>query len=315
MKKILLSIFALVAIGFASRVEAQCTGANVTLFNITVTNPATGTFEWSYNWKYNQGNASILAVLTCGGVEVATSVCNPNLAGQADHNTSFVGFASGTLVLPDPTCPGVREIEFRIYSSSNCNGTYCGVPQTIILPVNFGSFTATRNRSAVSLQWETLSEENNSGFALERNTGTGWFEFAFIPSLSQNGTSADRLTYSYSDMNDFKGISQYRIRQVDLDGKARYSLIRAVRGNGQKASTIVYPNPSSDGKVKVVFEDMDATRDVSLIDMSGRIVRQWKGVTTNNIQIENLSPGIFSLRIVVAATGEQSVEKIVVNKR
>src|SRR5687768_143895 len=109
MKKILLSFFALVAIGFASRVDAQCTGANVTLFNITVTNPATGTFDWSYNWRYNQGNASIVAVLTCGGVEVATSTCNGNLAGQADHNTSFVGSASGTLVLPDPTCPGVRE--------------------------------------------------------------------------------------------------------------------------------------------------------------------------------------------------------------
>ena len=36
---------------------------------------------------------------------------------------------------------------------------------------------------------------------------------------------------------------------------------------------------------------------------------------TNNITIENLTPGIYSLRVFVPATGEQVVEKIVVNKR
>ncbi|HEX5655156.1 MAG TPA: T9SS type A sorting domain-containing protein, partial [Chitinophagaceae bacterium] len=110
-------------------------------------------------------------------------------------------------------------------------------------------------------------------------------------------------------------ISQYRIRQVDLDGKSKFSLIRAVRGEGQSVKTIVYPNPSRDGKITVVFEEKMVSRDISLSDISGRVIRQWKGVTNNIIQIDNLHPGVFTLRILVPATGEQGVEKVVINNR
>jgi hypothetical protein len=40
-----------------------------------------------------------------------------------------------------------------------------------------------------------------------------------------------------------------------------------------------------------------------------------RGVTNNNITIENLSAGFYTVRIVNNETGEQVVEKFVVNKR
>jgi len=87
-----------------------------------------------------------------------------------------------------------------------------------------------------------------------------------------------------------------------------------VRGEGQASKIILYPNPSSDGKVRVVFEDMTGTRDVSLTDMSGRLIRQWQGVANNNLEITSLTAGYYSLRVINRETGEQSVEKIAVNK-
>ena len=65
----------------------------------------------------------------------------------------------------------------------------------------------------------------------------------------------------------------------------------------------------------MVFEDVNGTRDVSLTDMSGRLIKQWTGITNNNLQIDNMTPGYYSLRVVIRETGEQSIEKIVVNKR
>ncbi len=183
------------------------------------------------------------------------------------------------------------------------------------LPVHFKSFTANRNRSAVALKWETSSEQNSDGFAVERNISGVWQEIAYVPSQAINGNSDALLTYTFTDINMVNGMSQYRIKQVDLDGKFKNSEIRAVRGEGQLTKTVVYPNPTSNGKVTVVFEDATSQKDVSLIDMTGRAIRQWKGVTNNNIQIDNLTPGVFSLLIVIPQTGEQSVEKIVVNKR
>jgi hypothetical protein len=102
---------------------------------------------------------------------------------------------------------------------------------------------------------------------------------------------------------------------VDIDGKSAYSPIRAVRATGQKGKTIIYPNPSADGKVNVVFADVNTIRDVSLMDFNGRILKQWKGITTNNIRIDNLSAGFYTVRIVDTESGEQTVEKIVVKKR
>jgi hypothetical protein len=193
------------------------------------------------------------------------------------------------------------------------NGIPCG--ENIPLPVNFKSFTAARNHSNVLLKWETVFEQNNSGFAVERNTRGTWEQVAFIPTQADGGNSQIALSYQYNDLNNERGMSQYRIKQVDFDAKSKYSEIRAVRGEGQAANTIVYPNPSFNGRVNVVFEDATITRDVSLSDMSGRILKQFKGITNNNIQIDNLAPGMYSLRITVRETGDQSVEKIVVNNR
>lgn len=186
------------------------------------------------------------------------------------------------------------------------------------LPVDFASFTATRNHSTVNLKWVTSTEINCAGFAVERNTNGNWQEMGFVNSQATNGNSISLLTYQFTDPNISKGISQYRIRQVDFDARSKYSEVRSVRGDGQSFQTIIYPNPSADGKVNVVFEENGGahlTRDISVSDMNGRVVKQMKGVVNNNVTIENLLPGIYSLRVFVPATGEQIVEKIIVNRR
>ncbi|HEY5966782.1 MAG TPA: T9SS type A sorting domain-containing protein [Chitinophagaceae bacterium] len=185
-----------------------------------------------------------------------------------------------------------------------------------ILPVSLRSFTAARNHSTVVLKWETVTEENSRGFYIERNPGNNvWQTLGFVSSKANRGNSSSLLNYEYSDINDAKGITQYRLRQVDFDGKHAYSPIRAVRAGNQKGKTIVYPNPSNDGRVNVVFADVNTIRDVSLMDMNGRVMKQWKGVANNNIQIDNLTAGFYTIRVIDTETGEQTVEKIVVKKR
>jgi type IX secretion system substrate protein len=191
------------------------------------------------------------------------------------------------------------------------------IPATICspLPVVWLNFNATRvSRTGVNLTWTTASEVNNYGFAILRNMGgNNWETVGFIPSQATGGNSGTPLTYSFSDVNSYAGMSQYRIRQVDLDGKFKYTDIRSVRGYGQKGKIIVYPNPSA-GNLNVVFEDAKMTRDVTLIDMGGRAVKQWKAVTGNTLQITGLEEGMYSLRIVAREINEVTTEKIIVVK-
>jgi hypothetical protein len=189
--------------------------------------------------------------------------------------------------------------------------------QCTSLPVHLTYFTAKRTSSSnVTLSWQTSQELNSSGFEIQRQVGNGnWQVIAFVNSQAPNGNSNSPLTYSYIDNNSANAITQYRLRTVDIDGSSKYSDIRSVRGEGQAEKIIVYPNPSLDGKIKVVFDDVTGTRDVSLTDMSGRLVRQWSGITNNNLEIDNLTSGYYSLRVINRETGEQSVQKMVINKR
>ena len=312
MKKILLTLIIFAVMSSANQSMAQCNGATVTITNFVVLAPG-NIVNYSYDWQYNNGNASIQVVDSCNGSLEHTQNCIPRLKDSATgvHHVmgSFTSFCNGTLT-----------VAVLIWTNPSCGGTSCvAISRTIShapLPVSFSSFTAQRsNANTVRLSWQTATEVNNSGFAVERNTNGIWEQVSFISTQASAGNSSSLLNYSYTDANSAKGISQYRIRQIDINGKSSSTEIRAVRGIDQPGKIIVYPNPSSDGKVNIVFEDAIAIRDVSLIDMNGRTVKQWNGVSNNNLQIENLVPGFYSLRVVVRETGVQTVEKIVINNR
>ena len=184
------------------------------------------------------------------------------------------------------------------------------------LPVTLLSFSAQRNSNNVNLSWETATEENNKGYYIQRKDGSkDWEEVGFVSSKAANGNSNSRLAYQYSDINAEAGITQYKLKQVDIDGRISHSNIRSVRGIGQSGRTVVYPNPSNNGTVNILFEGANIVRDITIYDVSGRIIKQLKKESSNTIQVENLVPGFYSVRIVNTETGKQEVEKIIVNKR
>ena len=181
------------------------------------------------------------------------------------------------------------------------------------LPVYFKSFKAMRiSAQQVSVNWITASEQNNRGFYIQRNSGGTWEDIAFIATRAINGNSNSDLGYSFNDINNFKGISQYRIVQVDMNGTQKMSEVSIVKGE-QTGKIIVFPNPSYDGNATVLFEDQNSARDITVIDMAGRVVKQWTNVNNNNLKIINLKPGFYNIRIFNRSTGEQAIEKIVVN--
>ena len=76
---------------------------------------------------------------------------------------------------------------------------------------------------------------------------------------------------------------------------------------------IIYPNPSSNGRVMIVFNENKLVRDIILVDMHGRRVKQWRGLTDNNLEIDKLTSGVYLLKVISRESGEQSSTKIVVS--
>jgi len=193
-------------------------------------------------------------------------------------------------------------------------GQQVTIPEEIILPVRFSSFTAGRSGNTVNLRWSTASEDNNKGFQVQRNSGKGWENVTFINSKANGGNSNDNLNYEFNDNNASKVVTQYRLMQVDNDGRSKMSEIRIVRGETQESRVMVFPNPSKDGNVNILFDDARGNRDVTVMDMNGRVVKQYRSVTAANLKVDNLMPGVYSIRIINAADGSQRTEKVVVSK-
>ena len=204
-----------------------------------------------------------------------------------------------------------NNFEFVISYLVNGSPFICG-NEDIPLPVHFSSFNANRQNSSVAITWTTATEINNKGFYIQRNVNGIWTNVAFVFSQADGGNSSSTLTYEYKDVNTESGISQYRIQQVDIDGHTRFTDIRAVRGEGQASKLIVYPNPSVNGNLNVVFEDNNSLRDVFVNDIQGKIIRQYKQVSGNLLLIEKLTSGFYTIKVTNRTTAASSVQKVVI---
>jgi hypothetical protein len=239
--------------------------------------------------------------------------------GELDGGDVFASSRVHTNVLQSPSEINLlqnRSVLVIYRTQKGCFDKLVSIPAGCdVLPVSIASFSAKRTGTNVNLIWKTTYELNNTGFYVERNVNGNWEQVGFVPSQGQNGVSNDILTYAFVDFNNIKGITQYRLRQQDFDAKVKFSEIRSVRGEDQPVKLTVYPNPSANGNVNIVFDDAMAIRNITVMDMGGRVVRTMNGITNNNITIENLQPGMYTVRVVVPETGAQGVEKIIVNKR
>lgn len=198
------------------------------------------------------------------------------------------------------------------YSVSRLINNACALS---ILPVVYTSFTAERLKERVLLKWETASEINNRGFNVQRNTKGEWKNIAFVISQSNSGSSTRSLAYGFSDVNTESSTTQYRIQQVDFEGKATISETRTVRGDGIKKDLAIFPNPSLNGVVNLLFNDKLTARNVFVTDMNGQLISKFLNVLTASISLRLEKSGMYTIRTTTLTGTVLSTEKVVVNKQ
>lgn len=180
------------------------------------------------------------------------------------------------------------------------------------LPVSLKNFNVVQRNGKAELTWNTEQENGNDGFDIERRTSNGQYvKVGFVDSKAANGTGG-AYSYSFNDEQVLqRGVTYYRLKQVDLDGRSAYSEVKAVRtGNGQLIVS-VYPNPSR-GTVNVAIPESSSLMDVSLDDYTGKSIQRWSGIKVQNMQINNLKAGVYMLRFNFRESGEIITQRIVV---
>jgi len=93
---------------------------------------------------------------------------------------------------------------------------------TITSWVNF--IYSNSKSSSIELHWQTETEVDNYGFDIERSTtDDNWEKIGFVEG---HGNSNSPKLYAFTDKNPAGGsIFNYRLKQIDTDGKFEYSNI------------------------------------------------------------------------------------------
>ena len=175
----------------------------------------------------------------------------------------------------------------------------CPGPCITVLPVTLVEFDGKTYDGYNLLDWETASEINNDHFVLERSdNGIDFEELATIPG---GGNSSSILKYNHQH-NDPKELEYYRLKQVDYDGKFKYSKIIAL--NSKKGVSVnIYPNPSKDDLYFNLSESSDDIYTIVYTNILGSIDKEQIQISkgTNSYKTNDfngLSPGIYFIQIL-----------------
>ncbi len=172
-------------------------------------------------------------------------------------------------------------IQIESFTGNSCNGTVC---HTTVLSVEFNYFDVVRNRSNAVLRWQTASEQNSKEFLVERSSNSiDWVVVKNIPSKALWGNSPVALDYECSDFNPAKGLTYYRIRQIDLSMNEVLSEIRSVKGWDQKAGTVISPVPNR-GIFTITFDGSNDLNNKKVVIYSSEGNLIW----SDNVAINSL---------------------------
>ncbi len=176
--------------------------------------------------------------------------------------------------IPPTSSLTIYFAEVGTYSGSSCVVPASGGP----LPIDLSSFVASRNGNNVNLKWQTSNEINAKEFVLQKKNGYTFIDVATIEANNvTNGSS-----YVYVDHNTSKGITEYRLRMVDLDNSFKFSSTRAIKGLSGANDFTVYPNPSM-GNANVVLSETFEKAIVQLLDNAGRVIKSDKMLSISSI--------------------------------
>ncbi len=191
--------------------------------------------------------------------------------------------------------------------------------ESAVLPIELLQFEAKVENNKVKLLWSTASEINNDYFTIEK-TMNG-VDFEMVTTLPGAGNSNQLLEYSTYDNEPYQGVSYYRLKQTDFDGKYEYSELVPVTYLGEeKEKTIkVFPNPLTEGNLifrAIGFDNGDMV-DIVISDIYGnRILERTfntddAGTFRHSLMTGNiLSKGLY---IVTVKVGQKvHNEKVIV---
>ncbi|MDQ6812549.1 MAG: T9SS type A sorting domain-containing protein [Bacteroidota bacterium] len=196
---------------------------------------------------------------------------------------------------------GLRSLS-SIVSCLDINSAYSCAGST--LPVAGLILKGQRtNADKVFLKWETQAEYNSKSFILERQSLQNTDVFDSVYYVTAAGISYSKSSYENVDLNNFKGSSFYRVKQIDRDGNYSFSNIVEVNGIEGDFSVKITPNPARATAIRFYFSvpAQSQTVDFTISNALGiPLIRKEKFVANSGyyqINSKAFQPGYYFITV------------------
>jgi hypothetical protein len=199
--------------------------------------------------------SSLSAVLVYPGGEISTNSNSQVLA--IGSNTVLSGSSTGSTIT-GPLMATASSTGFQNFTFNT-------------LPVRYVAFTATRRSNDVLVQWTTAQEINAFSFEVEMSQdGRSWSKLA---GLKAAGTTNYEQNYSYTARNTPAANIQFRVKQIDLDGKFMYTAARIVKSAGEAGDIRIN---AAAGRVVLQFGQEVKGAVVRIMSLNGQVLQEQK---------------------------------------
>jgi autotransporter-associated beta strand protein len=247
------------------------------------------------SWNTTSSGVSNLSDLLVARWDAGTGKWKDHGNGGTTGNTTAGTIITNTLI--------TSFSPFTLASSTSNN----------ILPIELLDFTAVLNDDIVNLNWSTATELNNNYFTVEKTKDGRNFEF--VANVPGAGKSTTLKKYVAQDEKPYQGVSYYRLKQTDFDGKFKYSKIAVVDFLNDEYDLRIYPNPTN-AIITIEFLEQLSPQStlVSLTNVYGQQLSLNQIISKNQIKVDlsSLPSGIYFIGITL---GEKTIaRKIVLQK-
>lgn len=294
-------------------------GADSTKFSVGIAKSSSSSLSW-YSTELDVGSTYLIVasygfVSGSGNDEVRLWI-NPALSGSEP--------AEDVLVNSGADASDIENIQFlqnQFSGDMEVDGvrvatTWSAAP----LPVELSEFSGNFSGGKVLLHWVTETEINNYGFEIERSIpgeNSRWKNIGFVRG---KGNSNTPTIYNFTDNFSSPGSYIYRLRQIDNDGKIKYSgkARIIIPGAGKLVLKQNYPNPFNPVTTIGFTVPVRGEVSIDIFDPLGRLVRSLpksvKEAGTYEVKFNaaGLNSGIYFYR--VKSGGRAEVMKMILIK-
>lgn len=271
----------------------NCTaGVEFQAMEVTFTGGPVGTFANTAHLVTlpDGGGGNGLALFYC--TSAVGGVLNSNGQSLYYARDGNVTFANGDSYRYTP--PGQDVIEGVFTSFARLS---TGIALSLgTLPVTFSNYDVKCTDKGALVSWTTATEANSLKFEIQRSTNSN--DWKTIDNVAAAGNSNTTRNYQYLDLNG--GVAYYRIRQVDIDGRATYTAIRQTNCTAGQFDVVLYPVPTRDNLTVVIKSGKSVRTELQIMDMSGRTIRRIpaqinSGNNTINLDVSRIPAGQYML--------------------